>query len=243
VYSTGQTVGNEYVYPYALQFVDANGDPLAPNSTGVPPGTSATPWGVCDDFTAYVTGGETWLANVYTLPDLATNSADLAATTFGGLPNALQDYEAAAELSTEMTYCSPSGDCAADFNYAIWEIFDPPTGGSCSNPSSLTGGAFAAISGSDLATAQSEYCQALGGNYTPDEFPDWEVLVPKPNSEGSTYSGNGTPQEFLIDPQVNQNDAPFVTSEPATTAMLGFGGLGLLGLTFVFRRGIGWMTD
>jgi hypothetical protein len=79
-YQSGTPVEGAFVYPYVLQFVDANGNRLAPISAGIPPGTPASLRGICDDFTATVAPGETWLANVSTLPDLATNSADLAQT-------------------------------------------------------------------------------------------------------------------------------------------------------------------
>jgi hypothetical protein len=218
----GANLGGVYVYPYDLSFSP---------STPPPNGTPTNPYGICDDFVDEISNNESWTATILTLPQLA-NSSNLSDTKYGaaGVANALDDYIAAAELTTEMVQCSPSGNCVADYNFAVWEVFDPPTAGSCANPSSLSGGAFNNISGSDLANAQTEYCKALtgaeNGTYTAAEFPQWEVLTP---------TGAG-PQEFIIDPHYNQNGPALSTPEPATTALLGFGGLGLLGILGLLKR-------
>jgi hypothetical protein len=200
-------LGGALIYPYALGFGNYDSNTGLFDGPG-PSGQSANPWAVCDAFNNPVTGGESWTASLYTIQQIVTDPSVLALTMFGAGTTAgaegtysyntssaavVQGYEAIAELTTEMTQCSPVGNCAADYNYAIWEIFDGPSAGSCATPSSVTGGAFANISGTDLSTAQTEYCQALGESYTSNEFPNLEVLVPVPGSEGSTYSSNGTP--------------------------------------------------
>jgi hypothetical protein len=238
----GASLAGIYVYPYNLDL------------TNQPAGTPANPYAICDDFVDDIYPGDSWTANVYTISDLANLSdGDLQQTRFGSNPSlgsatALQDYEAAAELAQEMTACSPSTNCAGDYNFAIWEIFDPPTDGqSCADPSAINTGAFAptpygSLGSADLAAAQTAYCKALGGTYTADEFPNWEVLTPVAGSVVTTHSGD-EPQEFLIDPNFVQGGPLFATTEAPTVTMLGFGGLGLLGLIFVFRRGKDWLMD
>ncbi len=75
----------------------------------------------CDDFNNDVNFGQSWQANLSTI----TAGSDLSQTRYGGVANALQNYQEIAWLDTQFAVAPP--DQYGDIHATIWTIFDPAT--------------------------------------------------------------------------------------------------------------------
>ena len=73
----------------------------------------------CDDFANDVNFGQTWQANVSTI----TAGSDLSQTRYGGVANAIQDYQEIAWLDSQFAV-QPTSQYG-DIHATIWDIFDP----------------------------------------------------------------------------------------------------------------------
>jgi hypothetical protein len=130
---------------------------------------------ICDDFETESYIGETWYANV-------TNVASVVAGTSSAKFSPAKDYDAVANLATQLLSVPASSEQAIILSFAIWDIFDP-TGVQAwlANPSN--GGDPLGVSALALADANA----ALSATYTPGEYSN--VII---------YSSTtGTPQEFI----------------------------------------------
>lgn len=141
--------GGVYVYPYTLN-VDGN-----------------TVAAICDDYSHEVYVGETWNATVYTFDQYSS-------ARFGGNANALQEYEEAAWLLSQIP--SAGSKEVGDINFAVWSIFTPTT------PVQSAGNG---LLGSNywLNLAQSQ-------NFTGFDFSSYRIITP-------VDSGKNSPQEYL----------------------------------------------
>ena len=130
---------------------------------------------ICDDFETESYIGETWYANV-------TNVASVVAGTSSAKFSPAKDYDAVANLATQLLSVPASSEQAIILSFAIWDIFYP-TGVQAwlANPSN--GGDPLGVSALALADANA----ALNAIYTPGEYSN--VII---------YSSTtGTPQEFI----------------------------------------------
>jgi hypothetical protein len=73
----------------------------------------------CDDFANEVSFGQKWQANLTKI----TSGSDLSNTRYGGVANALQDYQEIAWLDTQFAV-QPSTEYG-DIHATIWDLFDP----------------------------------------------------------------------------------------------------------------------
>ena len=156
---------------------------------------------ICDDFVDESSVGEQWTANVSTL-------SDLSKTKWGS--SASQQYQQVAWLSLQLmnppTSCG-NANCAGDIQYAIWEVFDPPSSGL--DP-------FDYLSGQDKTNAQWWLSQAQQ-NYAGVDYSNIAIYTPV---------NGGPPQEFVT----------VKTPEPPLVALLMVNLFGILALLFVYRR-------
>jgi hypothetical protein len=100
----------------------------------------------CDDFANEVAFGQKWMANLSKI----TAGSDLSNTRFGGLANALQDYQEIAWL--DMQFATAPVEQYGDIHATIWDIFDP-------------GGAPRRGSPTWLALAQQNYQSMVYDNF------------------------------------------------------------------------------
>lgn len=157
---------------------------------------------ICDDFETESYIGETWMANV-------TNVASVVAGTSTAKFTPAQDYNAVANLATQLLSVPASSEQAVILSFAIWDIFDP-TGVQAwlANPSN--GGDPLGISSLALSDANA----ALGAKYTAGEYSNVTIYT----------STTGTPQEFV---SVTAPEA----STPVLLAVDLLGFMALLGFT------------
>lgn len=73
----------------------------------------------CDDFANEVSFGQTWQANLSKI----TAGSDLSKTRYGGVANALREYQEIAWLDTQFGV-QPSSKYG-DIHATIWDFFDP----------------------------------------------------------------------------------------------------------------------
>jgi hypothetical protein len=130
---------------------------------------------ICDDFETESYIGETWSANV-------TNVASVVAGTSTAKFSPAQDYDAVANLATQLLSIPASSEQAVILSFAIWDIFDRSgVQAWLANPSN--GGDPLGVSALALADANA----ALSASYTPGEYANVVIYS----------STTGTPQEFV----------------------------------------------
>lgn len=188
----GNQVGGEYSYPY---YFSINGSP------------TLTPM-LCDTYLNNINFGESWQATVTPL----TSSAGL----WRSLPNAAQDYRAAAILySWILNGTVPSGQVTAggiSGNLAIWALFD----GGRSNPGWV-------------AADQTLINQALADTRSQSLsfYSQFQVFSPI----AGTQSQGGVPQEFILCNSGGPCAPPApMLSEPASLPVLASGLVMMSGL-------------
>lgn len=164
---------------------------------------------ICDDFFDETYVGESWKANVSTLADLTQTKWGAAAT---------QQYQEAAWLSLQLIdppkSCS-GANCAGDIQYAIWEVFDPPSAGL--DP-------FDYLSGQDLTNAKG-WLTAAKQNYG--------AGVDYSNITIYTPLNGGPPQEFIT----------VKTPEPPTLGLLWMDLSAFVGVVLLLRRRRAWFHN
>ena len=206
--AAGNNLGGVYVYPYDFT---VNGH----TSVNVPM--------ICDDYWDEVTNGETWVANISTISDLAN------VYFLKGNASQAQTYEEAAYLADLIFHGSLTSTQVADANWAIWEIFDPTF-----SPNGTGTGSYYKNLGSGDLQAITGYVNQAASNYTSGgSYPDIMIFT----ATGCTYldystscDGNSSaPQEFFVDP------VTLPAPEPGVLLLLA---LGLCSIV-AFRRRFG----
>jgi hypothetical protein len=178
----GQSIGGEYVYQY---YFYVNGS------------TSLTPL-LCDTYSNSIYFGESWNAT--------TSSLTSGAGIWMGLPNAMQDYQAAAIIFGEMLNGTVD---YANGNLAIWALFDGGRNNSGWTPYD------------QMLINNALYLTAFNGaNY----YNQFTLYTPVGGSPG-----NG-PQEFI---GYNGGGIPPALPEPASLPILAGGLVTMVG---VLRR-------
>jgi hypothetical protein len=161
---------------------------------------------ICDDFATESSIGQTWQANV-------TNVASVVALTSTAKFSPAKDYDAVANLATQLVSVNPSSEEAVVLSYAIWDIFDP----SGVSAWLSTYGDPEGISALASAAANA----ALAGSYSADEYSNVTIYT----------STTGTPQEF-----VSVGAGPMATPEASTIEQLAFDLLAIGVIVLLFRR-------
>jgi hypothetical protein len=159
---------------------------------------------ICDDYY-----NETYLYESWTATETTVGSS--VTTAFG--PANSQQYDEVAWLAEQLmnpsTTCAfTPTNCAADIQYALWDVFDP---------SASTG-----ITGNDQQNIASWLSAAQTQTYSVGEFSNVDIYTP-------TGFNPASPQEFIA---VN----PVPSPEPPSVAVLGLDFGGLAGLIFVVSR-------
>jgi len=130
---------------------------------------------ICDDFETESYLGETWLAKV-------TNVASVVGGSSTAKFTPAQNYDAVANLATQLLSVPASSEQAIILSYAIWDVFDQSgVQAWLANPSN--GGDTLGISALALADASA----ALSATYTTGEYSNVTIYT-------STAS---SPQEFI----------------------------------------------
>ncbi len=120
----------------------------------------------CDDFANDAYFGETWQANQSTI----TAGSDLSNTRYGGVTNALQDYQEIAWLDTQFAV-APTSEYG-NIHATIWDIFDP----------------------AEAPKPASSYWQTQAqANYQSISYADFRVLT-----NVGPVAATGQVQEFLV---------------------------------------------
>lgn len=169
---------------------------------------------ICDDWKDESSIGETWTANVTSLPS-AGSLGSVVMWTGTGTVSQQVEYDEVAWLVSQMlnpsTTCKYSGaDCVGDISFAIWQLTDPSA-----NPfGNLTSGS------ADLENAEWWLSQAESlTSFPAGDFSNFLIYTP---------TNGGPPQEFIAD--------PVLASESSPGILLGADLLGLAVLIFMFRR-------
>lgn len=159
---------------------------------------------ICDDFETESYIGESWYANV-------TNVASVVAGSSTAKFSPAADYDAVANLATQLLSVPASSEQAVILSFAIWDIFDPSgVQAWLANPSN--GGDPLGVSGLALADANA----ALSASYTPGEYSNVTIYT----------STTGTPQEFIS----------VTTPEASTPILMAIDLLGFLALVGLLRK-------
>jgi hypothetical protein len=142
---------------------------------------------ICDDFADDTNVGESWIANVTTLSNLAgTKWGSSSPSSSWGSYSTLQGYEAMLALSSQMLG-NKNATQVGYLAYAVWSIFDA---GAVYNWLVSHG------DGAAWATVQSLAAAALKGSYTIAQFSGWEIFTPTKCLANCT-GASGMPQEFF----------------------------------------------
>jgi hypothetical protein len=153
---------------------------------------------ICDDANDNVSVGQQWNAATETL-------SNLSGALFSGASALTQQqaYEVAGYLVSEIN--SSSSTTAGEYQYALWDLFDPGfsnTSGTLPNGepgADLTSGEQAAVDGYLAAAEQvSNYASATALAYDADVV----IYTPTPQGKGEPqeYIGVGTPQVAMPEP-------------------------------------------
>lgn len=161
---------------------------------------------ICDDFSADTYLNQTWSANLSTF-------SDLSGTKFGAAKET--QYKQAAWLSLQLlnptVSCPPGGNCAADIQFAIWQVFDNPNPFNILQSQGLI---------TDLSNAKDWLAKAQdASNYNSLNLSAFSFYTPTPLNSGS-------PQEFIV----------VKTPEASALALLGIDLSAVGGLFLLFRR-------
>ncbi len=173
-------------------------------------GTTNTFQVICDQFLADTYVGESWTASITSLSSLNSQLYN----EIGYLAEALF----AGSTSCQTSSCA-GVNYAADIQYAIWQVFD--------GAPALTGGAFAYLTGNDLANAQGWLIAAQSQTYTPGQFSDLVIYTPTSCLNTVGCSSTNLPQEFI-----GKTSVP----EPATVLLLLVAMAGTFGYQYRFNR-------
>jgi len=217
------TVGGVYVDPYLANVGGATNTQV-----------------ICDDWSNNTYLNEQWTANITTMTSTGLPSG---ATPMFGNNSAL--YNEAAWLAAQLIANPTNTTMQDEISFALWELTYGQGGTSEENPGPQAYMASAlGTSNSIYIGAQNLLCEAQGGvcngvNWagvaSSYDAAGWEILTPVVGS--SLPSGDGTPQEFLVDANPSQNGTVgTATPESSSVVLLSADMFGLLGLAFVFRR-------
>ena len=143
----------------------------------------------CDDFANEVNFGQTWMANLSKI----TAGSDLSQTRYGGVTNALQDYQQIAWLDTQFAV-QPTSDYG-DIHATIWDIFDP---------------AGAPAPSSDYWLKQAQQ------NYQTISYDNFRVIT-----NVGPVTPTGQVQEFITMMPATNNAAVVATPEPQPIFLIG----------------------
>jgi hypothetical protein len=179
---------------------------------------------MCDDTTHEVNYGLDYTYNYSNLGDDLTNNttSDLE---FGSLPDAVTDYKAAGYLAWEYHQADPTGTNAtfsADYNIAIWTLFDP------------TGLAARLDLGDPTpanyqAAALSFVANPFNAEFLIPIYQGTAIYTPNPSMNNGSFS-----QEFFRETPPDPGDVMSPTPEPGAVVLVG-GGLVLILLSRKIR--------
>jgi hypothetical protein len=146
---------------------------------------------ICDDFGHETSQGESWLANVTTISNLAgTTWAGQTAggNLLGNTGSTLQGYEAMMYLASQMLG-NGNATQVGYLSYAIWSIFD-----SSGVYNWLVNHNDSAAWSQVQSLAAGALKTAVNGGFSIAQFSGWEIFTP---TVCLNNCGNGLPQEFL----------------------------------------------
>jgi len=199
-------LGYAYVYPYYF-----NLSPAIPS--GHPNIDVAL---TCDDFTDEISYGESWTAEVTSLPNASSgNTYFFGRTNYDGA-SGLTSYEEAAWLAEEMMSRSPIAS-VADLQWALWGLFDG-TNGVFNADYQADFNTFSTANKNEIKTLLADAAADHGSAasyanvyiYTP-------VICNASRSNCTVDTLSSRPQEFIR-----------VVPEASTSALLGVGLAGLI---------------
>ncbi|MGC4053328.1 MAG: hypothetical protein QM757_28825 [Paludibaculum sp.] len=173
---------------------------------------------ICDDFAAVTYLNETWQATTHTL-------ADLSGTRWGGVPDALHLYNAAAYLTLQLLDPNITKVTQGEISFAIWGLF---------TPSAITTN-LASYSPA-YAKAATQYINtalAATTNSIMDQFSNFVIYTPIAGTAANCWGAKCTapPQEFLA-----IAGSTIRTPETASLPILAFNLLAVIGVIAFLRR-------
>ncbi|MDR3748592.1 MAG: PEP-CTERM sorting domain-containing protein [Acidobacteriota bacterium] len=198
----GNSLGGVSTYPYNFHIDGVGPYPL-----------------LCDTFTAEISGGETWQANVTQFQNINAGNVNTLyfGTVNGGGAGAVQYYVAAAYLFLKAV-ANPSN---GEWNWAVWDLFSKSAAEGSSNWASLTSG-----QQTDIQTDVSNALTATAGQ-TPSNYAGVVIYTPV----DATGCGGPTGPEDGSGCKYQE----FFGSTPEPSSLMLFGS-GAIGLFMMLRR-------
>lgn len=173
---------------------------------------------ICDDFAAVTYLNETWQATTHTF-------ADLTGTRWGGVPDALHLYNAAAYLTLQLLDPNISKVLQGEISFAIWGMFTPTA--------ITTNLASYSPAYANAATQLKNAALAATTNSIMDQFSNFVIYTPIAGTAANCWGAKCTapPQEFLA-----IASTPIHTPETASLPILAFNLFAVIGVIAFLRR-------